>query len=799
MGTIYRAYPKSKGQQAIRAVKVARGGGEGENRTYLDSIYHEARVLEDLRHPNIVGIFPAECTRRDAPVGGEHYISLECIDGISLQSKLSEHGPFKIEEVVPLIEPIMRALYYVHEQGWVHRDLHPSNILLEKGTNRPVLIDFGIAVKPGEFSWCSQDVVGVAHYMSPEHCRHPPMVTPRSDVYAMGMVLYALLTNRKPFSDGLPPGEMVMERQKSADRPCPSSIQPSVPSAVDALVLQAIGIKPEQRYPDMETFRQELLRIVTRGNAQFSPSTEMDPMEEGTTHTLPLGLIFGAVGVVSILTIGVGGFLVFKSTSTGGGPEPMATDGPQRVTSREAVRLLNQSKNQAVMIETEVEQWILQESRLRSRWSRMRDRALTTAEIQSLMDEAEEMLLERIRLKEVITSFEEGIRSDASQAWSQLSSQDRFQFRSEGIREVDASRIDSWIDTIRADPLPSDLRDLLASWVPPPPTPTPLPIATPTPLPTATPTPRPTSIPTPVPTATPTPVPTATPTPLPTPTPTARPTPLPTATPPPFPTATPSPVPIRVPIIRPPRQTPTPIPTPTPTPVPTATPTLAPTPTPTPLPPTPTPTATPVPTSTPTPMPTATPTPVPTATPTPAPTATPTPALILTIVDASTLEMDRLHRPDGGRHFSPGQADYTWCVKRLQAYADARSMDEYDLALAAFCEVIVRENILDLYNESLAAARAANNEGRSRRERQERRSAFEDAKRNGQRVLQIVPKVLKNSRDKTTSAQRKLAAEIIGSWENQEKAGAVLPQFTTEEEGPGVQVPGIYKGVGVDL
>jgi eukaryotic-like serine/threonine-protein kinase len=231
-------------------------------------IQDEARRHQRLQHPNIVpvlDVFEAE---------GETCIVMQLIDGTSLDNVLESQSPHHAEmhEAVAIIRDLLAALDYAHRHGIVHRDVKPSNVLLDKN-HRALLIDFGIALPMGEERRTrTGQIVGTPAYMSPEQITKPKSIEHRSDVYSVGCVFYEMLSGRPPFVkglDGVGDTDFAIQHAHVTKRPLNlRSRVPNIPPEVDDLVMAALEKDPEKRIPGC----QEFLRLLEQLGTQ--PETE---------------------------------------------------------------------------------------------------------------------------------------------------------------------------------------------------------------------------------------------------------------------------------------------------------------------------------------------------------------------------------------------------------------------------------------------------------------------------------------------------------------------------------------------
>jgi len=200
----------------------------------------EARTAAQLSHPNIVPIHHAEA------VEGIAYFAMGYVDGESLGDRLRARGTLPVAEAVRYLREAAWALAYAHARGVIHRDVKPENLLLERGTGRVLVTDFGIARDATRADNLTRTghVLGTVHYMSPEQVAGEPL-DGRSDLYALGVVGYQLLSGRLPFDGEVATAVLVAH----ATRPAPSlaSVAPDVPRAVAAVIDRCLAKDPEAR------------------------------------------------------------------------------------------------------------------------------------------------------------------------------------------------------------------------------------------------------------------------------------------------------------------------------------------------------------------------------------------------------------------------------------------------------------------------------------------------------------------------------------------------------------------------
>jgi serine/threonine protein kinase len=213
----------------------------------------EARAARDLDHPGIA------CVLDYGLEDGYAYLALDYVPGPSLKAYLQEldNPPLDIEEAVDLVASVADILAYAHSQGVVHRDVKPSNILLRDGRlDSPVLTDFGIAkLVEATLDTLSGTTVGTPAYMSPEQGEGQP-ADARSDVYALGALLFELLTGRQLF-EAESPYAVVLHHMHTPPRH-PRDLRSDVPDALEQVVLRALAKDPADRYPSANAFASAL-------------------------------------------------------------------------------------------------------------------------------------------------------------------------------------------------------------------------------------------------------------------------------------------------------------------------------------------------------------------------------------------------------------------------------------------------------------------------------------------------------------------------------------------------------------
>ncbi len=260
MGTVYRAIHPDIGSRV--AIKVLSHDSARDSEA-VNRFFEEARTVNLIRHHNIVNILDVARLPDGRP-----YIVMELLDGVSLKTILRQ-GPLSIVELGRIAVTVLDALAAAHEHGVAHRDLKPDNIMISP-TGRVTLVDFGIAkiasARPDAVRTETGVILGTPQYMSPEQAQGRS-VDARTDIYAMGIMLYEMSTGVRPFE-----GDSLFEilRQQISEPPRPPSQRAAVPADLEQLILIAMAKAPEQRFASARAM-QAAVRHATGGSQQATP------------------------------------------------------------------------------------------------------------------------------------------------------------------------------------------------------------------------------------------------------------------------------------------------------------------------------------------------------------------------------------------------------------------------------------------------------------------------------------------------------------------------------------------------
>jgi len=211
---------------------------------FVTRFQREAKAASSLRHPNIVEVYDYGQT------DGMYYIVMELVEGTDLRRYLRSRGMLAVDRAIIIAHDVALGLGVAHRRGIVHRDVKPQNVLVGRhGTIK--LTDFGIASVykniNAERLTTNGMTLGTVQYYAPEQAQGE-IVSPAADVYALGIVMYEMLTGRTPF-DGDTPAAVAMQHMQDAPIP-PSQYNPNIPPSLEEIILRCLEKVPEMRYRD---------------------------------------------------------------------------------------------------------------------------------------------------------------------------------------------------------------------------------------------------------------------------------------------------------------------------------------------------------------------------------------------------------------------------------------------------------------------------------------------------------------------------------------------------------------------
>jgi eukaryotic-like serine/threonine-protein kinase len=274
MGVLYRGFDPVLDREV--AIKLMHADFSEDTEQMRPRFYREARAAAKLNHRNIVTIFEF------AEESNVPYIVMEFLKGTPLGARMSSQPPLTIDDKLNVVAQLCDGLSYAHEQGVVHRDVKPDNVfILEDGQVK--LLDFGIAKLQTSTLTRQGDVLGSASYMSPEQVGGSESVDGRADIFSTGVVLYELLTGKKPF-EGDSPTAVIVKILKDDPNPIDAAAT-GLPENVIAAVMKALQKDPANRFQTADALGRELQNI-RKGLHPSASKPNMDETRFASTQVL---------------------------------------------------------------------------------------------------------------------------------------------------------------------------------------------------------------------------------------------------------------------------------------------------------------------------------------------------------------------------------------------------------------------------------------------------------------------------------------------------------------------------------
>ncbi|NDJ86199.1 MAG: serine/threonine protein kinase [Chloroflexi bacterium] len=237
MATVYKAYhPNLDRHVAIKVMHIA----FSEDESFLERFKREAQIVTKLDHPHIVPIYDY------ADYEGQPYLVMKFVEGFTLKQRMRKNPP-DLQEVTLILDAVAQALDYAHQQDVLHRDVKPSNIVIDR-SGTPYLTDFGLArvASAGESTLSHDMMLGTPQYISPEQAQGRRDLNAGTDIYSLGVVLYELVVGRVPFTSDT--AYSIIHDHIYKPLPQPSEMNPAVPREVEGVLAKALAKPREDRY-----------------------------------------------------------------------------------------------------------------------------------------------------------------------------------------------------------------------------------------------------------------------------------------------------------------------------------------------------------------------------------------------------------------------------------------------------------------------------------------------------------------------------------------------------------------------
>lgn len=254
MATVYKAYDASTDRYVALKTLPEQYSKDPQ---FVERFRREAKAIAKLEHLHILPLFAY------GEDDGVAYLAMRYLPAGTLSSHIKQKGQMPLADAARLLAQIASALDHAHANGVLHRDIKPSNVLIDKDANA-YLTDFGIArMVEGTLDLTGDSILGTPQYMSPEQCQGRKDLTPASDQYSLGVMLYEMVTGRVPFQAETPLAVIIMQINGS-ELPPPTSLRPDLPEAAEAVILKSLARDPANRYPSCEAMAKAFARAVSQ-------------------------------------------------------------------------------------------------------------------------------------------------------------------------------------------------------------------------------------------------------------------------------------------------------------------------------------------------------------------------------------------------------------------------------------------------------------------------------------------------------------------------------------------------------
>ncbi len=266
--------------ERLVAVKVLRSEFSSDE-SFIRRFRREAEAVAGLSDPNIVSIYD---------IGEEeelHYIVMEFVDGLTLKTYIQQYAPIPSRDAIFILKQIATALQHAHEQGLVHRDIKPQNILIDD-QDHVKITDFGIALAVSSATITfTNSIMGSAHYLSPEQAKGQK-ATAKSDIYAFGIVMYEMLTGHLPFPGDSPVTVALKHLNESFTRP--KVLNPNLPQSLENIIMRSMAKSPDDRFQNMNEVYESLNTALHPDRLNEAPYEVPDRDVDQTRIIPPLGV-----------------------------------------------------------------------------------------------------------------------------------------------------------------------------------------------------------------------------------------------------------------------------------------------------------------------------------------------------------------------------------------------------------------------------------------------------------------------------------------------------------------------------
>jgi predicted Ser/Thr protein kinase len=333
MSSVYRAHDRLL--ERTVALKILHEQFTRDD-DYVERFRREARAVAQLAHPNIVTVIDR------GEQDGRQFIVFEYVDGMNLKELMTQEGPVSPREAIELALQVARGLSFAHDNGLVHRDVKPQNVLLD-ADGRAKVTDFGIAHAVNvDGMTITGTIMGTSNYIAPEQARGQP-VDEQTDVYSLGCVLYELLTGEVPFEGD----NFVAVAMRHVNDPVPSvrEVRPDVPPRLDWAIQQAMAKDHDERFESMADFAAELEACHAELDGNEGATMVVPPRSRPREPRRPARrrkgwsiwpFVLLGVGLAALVGGLAGAILLQDNGGGGSGSAPPRPTGPVHFTSAAA-------------------------------------------------------------------------------------------------------------------------------------------------------------------------------------------------------------------------------------------------------------------------------------------------------------------------------------------------------------------------------------------------------------------------------------------------------------------------------